>query len=231
MNHSTVSPTLVQGAGSKSVFVLQTAVYVRVSTSQQTTRSQRPDLDRWLAAQDPEKLGKVVWYHDTATGKNMDRPGWQKLHAAIDAGQVRQIVVWRLDRLGRTASGLCKLFEDLQEKKVRLISLKDSIDLGTASGRLIANVLASVAAYETEIRGERVKAGQAAAKAAGKTWGGSRKGRLLKVTDEQVKAIISLRANGEKITRIARTVSLSRLTVYRVLEHYANATLQIKAST
>ena len=68
--------------------------------------------------QDPEKLGQVIWYHDTATGKNMDRPGWQKLQAAIDAGQVKQIVVWRLDRLGRTASGLCKLFEDLQAKKV-----------------------------------------------------------------------------------------------------------------
>ncbi|MBN2594850.1 MAG: recombinase family protein [Sedimentisphaerales bacterium] len=179
MSNSTISPAIVQD-------VSQTAVYLRVSTSQQTTRSQKPDLERWLAAQEPDKLGKVGWYSDTATGKNMDRPGWQKLQAAINTGRVKKLVVWRLDRLGRTASGLCKLFEDLQAKDVRLVSLKDSIDLGTASGRLIANVLASVAAYETEIRGERVKAGQAAAQAAGKTWGGSPKGRLLKVTDEQV---------------------------------------------
>jgi DNA invertase Pin-like site-specific DNA recombinase len=61
-------------------------VYLRVSTSQQTTRSQKPDLERWLNAQDPEKLGKVVWYSDTATGKNMDRPRWQKLQANINAG-------------------------------------------------------------------------------------------------------------------------------------------------
>ena len=210
MSYSTISPKTVQD-------VSQTAIYLRVSTSQQTTRSQKPDLERWIKAQDPEKLGKVTWYSDTATGKNMNRPGWQKLQAAIDTGHVRKLVVWRLDRLGRTASGLCKLFEDLQEKKVRLVSLKDSIDLGTASGRLIANVLASVAAYETEIRGERVKAGQNAAKAAGKSWGGSQKGRRLKVTDEQVHAIISMKAKGEKITRIARTVNLSRLTIYRVL--------------
>lgn len=176
MSYSTISPSSVQE-------VTQTAVYVRVSTSQQTTRSQKPDLERWLNAQDPDKLGKVAWFSDTATGKNMNRPGWQKLQTAIDAGHVKKLVVWRLDRLGRTASGLCKLFEDLQEKKVRLVSLKDSIDLGTASGRLIANVLASVAAYETEIRGERVKAGQAAVQAAGKTWGGSLKGRRLKVAD------------------------------------------------
>lgn len=96
---------------------------------------------------------------------------WQKLQKTIDAGQVKQLVVWRLDRLGRTASGLCKLFEDLQAKKVRLVSLRGSVDLGTPSGRLIANVLASVAAYETEVRDKRVKAGQTVARASGKPWG------------------------------------------------------------
>ena len=96
-----------------------TAIYTRVSTAQQTTKSQKPDLTRWVDAQDPDELGQVKWYHDTATGKNMDRQGWMKLQAAIDTGQVNRLVVWRLDRLGRTASGLCKLFEDLQDKKVR----------------------------------------------------------------------------------------------------------------
>lgn len=193
------------------------AIYMRVSTIQQSTRSQKPDLQRWIDAQEP---GNVQWYTDTATGKNMDRPGWQKLQKDIDNNRVNKLVIWRLDRLGRTASGLCKLFEDLQAKKVRLVSLMDSIDLGTASGRLIANVLASVAAYETEVRGERVKAGQAAARAAGKTWGGSKKGSRRKVTDEQVRIIIELKNRGEKIARIARTVSLSRLTIYRILEQY-----------
>ena len=119
MRNSTVSPPNVQDVPEKSVNGFQTAIYLRVSTSQQTTRSQKPDLERWLSAQEPEKLGKVVWYSDSATGKNMDRPGWQKLQAVINAGQVKKVVVWRLDRLGRTASGLCTLFEDLQEKKVR----------------------------------------------------------------------------------------------------------------
>ncbi len=195
----------------------QTAIYIRVSTAQQSTRSQRADLERWMKAQDDD--GAVKWYEDKATGKTMNRPGWMKLQAAIDSKRVSRLVIWRLDRLGRTASGLCKLFEDLQQKKVRLVSLMDSIDLGTPSGRLIANVLASVAAYETEIRGERVRAGQAAARAAGKKWGGCKKGRQVKVTDEKIQAIVSMKANGEKISRIARTVSLSRLTVYRVIEN------------
>ena len=193
-----------------------TAIYIRVSTNQQSTRSQRADLKRWVDAQELD--GEVKWYEDKATGKNMNRAGWQKLQAAIDSGSVTRLVVWRLDQLGRTASGLCKLFEDLQEKKVRLVSLMDSIDLGTASGRLIANVLASVAAYETEIRGERVRAGQQAARAAGKKWGGSKKGRRVKVTDEQIRAIVTMKAQGEKVAAIARAVTLSRLTIYRVLD-------------
>ena len=115
--------------------------------------------------------------------------------------------------------GLCKLFENLQEKKVRLISLMDSIDLGTPSGRLIAHVLASVAAYETEIRGERVRAGQAVAMASGKKWGGSKKGRRIKVTDEQIETIIKLKQEGMKIAKIARAVSLSRLTIYKIVQN------------
>jgi len=202
-----------------------TAIYTRVSTGQQSTRSQRPDLQRWVAAQELD--GAVKWFSDKATGKDMNRPGWRKLQSAIDAGQVGRLVVWRLDRLGRTASGLCKLFEDLQAKKVRLISLRDSIDLGTASGRLIANVLASVAAYETEIRGERVRAGQQAARAQGKKWGGSKKGRRLKVTDEQVKAIMKMKTEGVGPTNIASATGLDRSTVYRIFQHVQKGHIKI----
>ena len=70
------------------------------------------------------------------------------------------------------------------------------------------------------IRGEQDKAGQDAARNAGKQWGASAKGRLLKVTSEQVEAVISMKSQGEKINRIARTVNLSRQTIYRVLERY-----------
>ena len=102
-----------------------TAIYTRVSTAQQSTRSQKPDLTRWVESQNPETLGIVKWFSERDTGKNMARSGWEKLQIAIDAGQVNRLVVWRLDRLGRTALGLCKLFEDLQAKKVRLVSLRD----------------------------------------------------------------------------------------------------------
>jgi len=161
------------------------AVYVRVSSKQQDQRSQEPDLKRWVDAQEEE----VVWYRDKFTGRTMQRPGMDRLLKAINSGQVSTIVIWRLDRLGRTAKGLTALFEDLRAKSVGLVSLRDGLDLATPAGRLMANVLASVAAYETEVRAERVLAGQAAARAAGKKWGGSVKGRRLKVTKEQLTVI------------------------------------------
>ncbi len=81
----------------------------------------------------------------------------------------------------------------------------------------MAHVLASVAQYETEVRGERVRAGQEAARAQGKTWGGSKPGRRVKVTDLQAKTVCALRESGEPIAAIARTVGLSRPTVYSIL--------------
>lgn len=189
------------------------AVYVRVSSKQQDHRSQLPDLKRWGEAQDEE----VKFYEDKATGKNMDRPGWERLRKSLEARKVSQIVVWRLDRLGRTAAGLTALFEELRERKVNLVSIKDSIDLSTPAGRLMANVLASVAAYETEIRGERVRAGQAVARKNGKRWGGSVKGTRKVVTPTQIKMVHRMKLEHEPIKHIAQAVGLSIPTIYSIL--------------
>ncbi len=147
----------------------------------------------------------------------MNRPGWNKLDEAIRLGKVSKIVVWRLDRLGRTASGLSALFDTLIARKVNLLNLRDGIDLSTAAGRLMANVLASVAQYDNEIRSERVLAGQAKAREDGKRWGGSEKGKRKKVTPLQTKMIHRMKEDGESITKIAEAVRLSRPTIYDVL--------------
>jgi DNA invertase Pin-like site-specific DNA recombinase len=191
------------------------AVYLRVSTRRQDTRSQEPDLQRWVEAFADGT--PVVWYSDKASGKTMDRPGWNRLEADIEAGRVTTVVVWRLDRLGRTASGLTALFERLQFLKINLVSLKDGVDLSTPAGRLIANVLASVAAYENEVRSERIVAGQQAARSEGKRWGGSQKGRRIKVTTEQVEMVKRLKQEATPVAAIARATGLSRPTVYSVL--------------
>jgi DNA invertase Pin-like site-specific DNA recombinase len=91
------------------------------------------------------------------------------------------------------------------------------VDLSAAAGRLMANVLASVAAYENEVRSERIRAGQAVALANGKRWGGSKRGRRVKVTGEQIASIRRLSLEGTKVTAIARATGLSRPTIYNVL--------------
>ena len=190
------------------------AIYLRVSKRNgQDVRSQMPDLERWAAAQDRP----VRWFRDKFTGKTMDRPGWGRLQKAIDAAEVSAVVVWRLDRLGRTAKGLTALFHDLREKKINLVSLKDGLDLSTPAGRLMAHVLASVAQYETEVRAERILAGQAAARAAGKVWGGGKPGRRVRLSEEKEQVIKQLSRQGKGISEIARVVGLSRPTIYKAL--------------
>jgi DNA invertase Pin-like site-specific DNA recombinase len=196
-----------------------TANYVRVSHRDQSHASQMPELERWAEAHD----GPVEWFKDTFSGRTMDRPGMERLLIELRAGRLSRIVVWRLDRLGRTTQGLCQLFDELQERKVDLVSLKDGFSLSSPAGRLHARILASVAEYETEIRAERVHAGQEVARRKGKTWGGSEKGWRWRVTDEQVTAILEMKTAAMPIAKIARITGLSRPTIYRVLNYLTQA--------
>jgi DNA invertase Pin-like site-specific DNA recombinase len=204
------------------------AIYERVSSRGQKLDSQHHDLTTWATGQ--QASGQTIkWYTDKFTGKTLDRPGMTKLLADIRSGKVKAVVVWRLDRLGRTAKGLTALFDELVVLKVNFVSLKDGIDLGTPAGRLIANVLASVASYETEIRAERIAAGKAAKQAkidailkAGGTppvinKGGRPKGIPNKVTPTVQTMILKMKAERKQVAVIARELNLSRQTVYEVL--------------
>lgn len=190
------------------------AIYVRVSRKTQDQRSQLADLECWAAAQ----REPIKWYRDKATGKTMERPAWNKLQAALEAGEVSAVVCWRLDRLGRTARGLTALFAELAERGVNLVSLREGIDLSTPAGRMLANVIASIAQYETELRAERILAGQAAARAAGKSIGGRKIGTRVRLTPEKERTIKRMAREGESISAIARAVELSRPTVYAALQ-------------
>ncbi len=193
-----------------------TAIYTRVSSKSQDTASQLPDLRKWEVANSP-----ATWHTDKATGANMDRPGFTRMMDGVRDGSVKTIVVWRLDRLGRTAMGLTALFAELTDRGVNLVSIRDGMDLATPAGRMMANVLASVAQFEREVRSERQTAGIAVAKAKGVKFGrpatGIGSGKRIKVTAEQEAAVRRLASEGKGKTAIARTVGLSRPTVYAIL--------------
>lgn len=193
--------------------LLRNGAYLRVSSLQQDTRSQEPEMETWAKAQQ----GPTTWYRDKFTGTDMDRPGLDQLLADARAGKINRVVVWRLDRLGRTAKGLLILLDELKTLGVGFVSLREGIDLNTPAGRLMAGVLASVAAYETEVRKERQLAGIAKAKADGKTWGGRKPGTRIRLTEEKEHVIGQLRGEGHTVAAIARLVGLTRKTVYRGL--------------
>src|SRR5581483_2766908 len=102
------------------------AIYERVSSKTQDLASQHGELEAWAKGKDG-----VQFYSDKFTGKTMERPGMTRLLADIRSGKVRTLVVWRLDRLGRTAKGLTALLDELTALRVNFVSLRDGIDLCT----------------------------------------------------------------------------------------------------
>ena len=198
---------------------MQTAVYLRVSSNQQDTKAQEQDLRAWAAQQ--EARGETVeWYKDKATGTNYNRKDWQRLEADLNAGKVSRLIVWRLDRLGRTAGETIQLLDSLEAKGIGFLSLRDGFDPSTPSGRLQRNILASVAQFETEIRKERQLAGIAAKRAEndGKCpWGGRKTGTRITLTEEKEALARKLRSEGQSVASIARNLGIARKTVYVAL--------------
>src|SRR5512147_1717346 len=207
------------------------ALYMRLSDASRYTAAQESDLQRWSDEERQADLRRwadgrgreVRWYKDSWTGSDPSRPEWDRLVEDITKGLVETVVCWRLDRLGKTCSELVKLFEYLSARSVNFISLKDHLDLSTVSGRRMAGVLGSITLYETEVRAQRILAGQEAARARGLRWGGSEKGRRIKVKPEMEAEIKRRRAEGGKISLIARWTVVSRPTIYMILGESARA--------
>lgn len=203
-----------------------TVAYVRVSHCDQNDTLQRDAIQRWARANEVE----VEWFCDHFTGRTMTRPGWQALwQRVVSTDEPVRVVCWKLDRLGRTASGLTKLFDDLRSRDIGFVSLTEGIDLSTAAGKMTASILASVAEFEREVRAERQMAAIASIRErnGGKCpWGGSKPGVPKKLNEDQVAFISKAKANGESVASIARTVGVSRQTVYRVLAWSSDSTTQ-----
>jgi DNA invertase Pin-like site-specific DNA recombinase len=145
---------------------MTTAIYVRVSTEDQTTASQEHDLRAYC-----ERRGwsEIQGYSDQISGANFVRPGLDALMAAVRIGKVERVIVSKLDRLGRSLPHLALILDELQRHGVALIATSQGIDTGHSNpvGRLQLNVLMAVAEFEREIIRERVNTGLAAARARG----------------------------------------------------------------
>ncbi len=91
------------------------------------------------------------------SAKSLNRPGMAKLLALVDAGKVKALIVAKLDRLTRSVKDLCELLERFERKGVALVSVAESLDTGSAAGRLVLNIMAAVSQWEREAIGERTR--------------------------------------------------------------------------
>jgi len=174
--------------------------YARVSTDDQNLDLQRDALTQ---------SGCEKIFEDTQTGAKADRPG---LGLTLDyAREGDTIVVWRLDRLSRSLKDLIELVNLLQSKNIGLMSLKESIDTESSSGKLIFHIFAALAEFERNLIKERTKAGLKAARARGKK--GGRPQALDK--EKQLLAVQLYEEKKHSIDSICQIMGISKPTLYK----------------
>jgi len=185
--------------------------YMRVSSDndRQTTDLQRDALLE--AGVDPRQL-----FADKASGARDDRPGLQQALAYVQPGDC--LVVWKLDRLGRSLPHLLQIVTTLQAQGVAFRSLTAQMDTTTPQGAFLFSVFGALAQYERALTQERIKAGLAAAKRRGK-----RGGRPQAISEEQLAAIRTARDGGASKAAICRTFGVKRTTLYDALARRAAA--------
>jgi site-specific DNA recombinase len=130
--------------------------YVRVSTDKQgiSLEAQAEKIKAMALVQGTELIDTIV---ESESAKSLNRPGMAKLLAAVDKGKVQAIIVAKLDRLTRSVKDLCELLERFERRGVALISVAESLDTGSAAGRLVLNIMAAVSQWEREAIGERTR--------------------------------------------------------------------------
>jgi len=174
--------------------------YARVSTDDQHLDLQRDAL---------QQVGCGVIYEEAASGKTAARPELEQCRKALRAGDT--LVVWRLDRLGRSLPDLVQIVTELERAGIGFESLTEKIETGNATGKLVFHMFAALAEFERNLIRERTQAGLAAARARGR-----KGGRKPKLDDKQIREIKALlREPDIRVADVARRYGVSRTTLYK----------------
>jgi DNA invertase Pin-like site-specific DNA recombinase len=177
--------------------------YARVSTSDQTLDLQKDAL---------QKAGCDRIFTDTASGAKSERTGLDEALSHLRVGDT--LVVWRLDRLGRSLKHLIETITALDNRKIGFKSITEAIDTATSGGKLIFHIFGALAEFERDIIKERTHAGLTAARARGRK--GGRPKALTPKKAQMAKALYMDKIN--TIEEICRTLNISRATLYRYIE-------------
>ncbi len=186
-------------------------VYLRVSTTDQNTSSQKAEVEKYLQGNGiaPDS---VSWYEDQETGTTLKRPAFELLQAHIFAGEIKTVIVWKLDRLSRNLRDGVNVLADWAEKGLKIVVVTQQLELNGVIGRTIAALLLGLAEIEHGHIKERQKAGIAAAKARGAYKG--RQPGARKASPERARELAD---KGNKPAEIAAALGISKRTVIRYL--------------
>ncbi|SRR6266487_2416248 len=177
--------------------------YARVSTTEQTLDLQLDSL---------KQAGCVKIFTDTVSGVKEERKGLDEAVAYLRLGDT--LVVWRLDRLGRSLKHLIEVVTDLEKRGIGFKSLTENIDTTTSGGKLIFHIFGALAEFERNLIRERTQAGLQAARARGK-----RGGRPKSLTGNKVAMLKELyESKQHSIDEICKSLHISRATLYRYIE-------------
>jgi DNA invertase Pin-like site-specific DNA recombinase len=181
--------------------------YARVSTHEQILDLQ---IDALKAA------GCERIYQEKASGSKAERPELLRMLDQLRIGDT--VIIWKLDRLGRSLAHLIKLVSDLEDQGVGLLSLNDPIDTTTPQGRLVFRIFASLAEFERDVIRERTMAGVASARRRGRLLG--RPKGLSKNAEQKARLAESLyKDENFSVEQIARELHISKTTLYKYLRH------------
>ena len=188
---------------------MRAAIYARVSTTEQTVGLQLDGLREYAKARELEIVGEYV--DEGISGAKAKRPALDQLMADAHKRALDVVLVWKLDRLGRSLSHLIRLVDTLGALHVDLVSLGDpGLDTSSPHGRLIFSVMGAVAEFERDLIRERTRAGMASARRRG-----SRAGRpCVHVPIGQAHTLLS---RGLSLTATAQELGVSRATLRRAL--------------
>jgi DNA invertase Pin-like site-specific DNA recombinase len=177
--------------------------YARVSTQDQTLNLQKDAL---------EKLGCNKIFNDTASGTKTERNGLEEALEYVREGDT--LVVWRLDRLGRSLKHLIETISQLDTRKIGFKSLTENIDTTTSGGKLIFHIFGALAEFERNLIRERTNAGLQAARARGRK--GGRPKSLTGKKTAMAQALYNDKNN--TVDEICKTLNISRATLYRYIK-------------
>jgi DNA invertase Pin-like site-specific DNA recombinase len=190
------------------------AIYCRVSTADQSCERQERDLLTLSMRAGYEVVGI---YKETGSGARLDRAERKKVMALAQSRQIDAVLVTELSRWGRSTIDLLHTLRELEARRVSLIAMSGmAFDLGTATGRMLATVLAGIAEFERDLLRERVRSGLAAARARGKVLG--RKQGQRPKSDRLAPKVLALVAAGRSYRLIGRELGLSKNTVADIVK-------------